>query len=330
MPPDPLRFPETVMAIRVSADIGGTFTDLQFLNTASGALHEYKTPSTPADPAEGLFRGINEASGQFSFSIADVELVLHGTTIATNAVLERKMAPGALLTTAGFEDVLEIGRHMRKDVYGLHAERRSLLVKRSDRFGVVERIDAKGNIVMPLDEAKVEEVAREIARRKIPVVAIGFLDAFRNPAHEIQAREVFFGGAPELIVSISSEISPETREYERFSTTVLNDVERPALTRRGASGLAAIVGRQARRPDAVHGADFVVERRVARNTNRAEYLAFGVTHQHAARHRHHAAAGHVGERVEELRHGGSAARQFTAAKTQAQRAPGLAGGDLGA
>lgn len=218
------------MAIRVSADIGGTFTDLQFLNTVSGELHEYKTPSTPADPAEGLFRGITEASEQFGFGIGDVDLVLHGTTIATNAVLERKIAPGAMLTTAGFEDVLEIGRHMRKDVYGLHAERRSLLIKRSDRFGVVERIDAKGNVVEPLDEARVAEVAREIVRRGIPVVAIGFLNAFRNPAHEIRAREIFAEAAPGLIVSISSDISPEIREYERFSTTALNAMLIPVVS----------------------------------------------------------------------------------------------------
>ena len=117
--------------VRIAVDIGGTFTDLQVFDEARGQLHELKTPTTPDDPAEGLVTGMAQAAERFDFDLADVSLLLHGTTIATNAVLERKFPSGALVTTEGFEDVLEIGRHMRKDVYGLYAEERVLLVPRS-------------------------------------------------------------------------------------------------------------------------------------------------------------------------------------------------------
>ena len=122
-----------IARVRIAVDIGGTFTDLQVFDEVRGQLHELKTPTTPADPAEGLVTGMVQAAERFDFDLADVSLLLHGTTIATNAVLERKFPSGALVTTEGFEDVLEIGRHMRKDVYGLYAEERVLLVPRSRR-----------------------------------------------------------------------------------------------------------------------------------------------------------------------------------------------------
>ncbi len=132
--------------IRIGIDIGGTFTDLQVLDEATGALHCLKTPTTPEDPSIGLMAGIDEAAERFGFAIADVGFLLHGTTIATNAVLERQLARGVLLTTAGFRDVLEIGRHARRDIYGLRPSREPPLIPRDRRLEVAERIRADGTV----------------------------------------------------------------------------------------------------------------------------------------------------------------------------------------
>ena len=130
----------------VGVDIGGTFTDLQILEPDSGIIHDFKSPSTPHDPSEGLIAALKGASGRFGFALSDVGMLLHGSTIATNAVLERKLPKGALITTDGFTDVLEIGRHMRHNVYALKAEPRSVLIPRQRRFGVRERVRADGRV----------------------------------------------------------------------------------------------------------------------------------------------------------------------------------------
>ena len=124
--------------VRIAVDIGGTFTDIEIFDGRRGAAFAHKTPSTPQDPSEGLATGLRESAELFGFALADIGLLLHGTTIATNAVLERKLPKAAMLTTAGFEDVLEIGRHMRKSLYSLVAEQRSLLIPRArDRLPAV-------------------------------------------------------------------------------------------------------------------------------------------------------------------------------------------------
>ena len=123
--------------IRIAIDIGGTFTDLECVDLATGRSQSFKVPTTPDDFSIGFMNAIAGAGERFGFAVSDIRLVIHGTTIATNAVLTRNLPDGALITTAGFEDVLEIGRHARKDVYALKPERRSLLVPRRRRFGVV-------------------------------------------------------------------------------------------------------------------------------------------------------------------------------------------------
>ena len=215
--------------VRIAVDIGGTFTDLQVFDEARGQLHELKTPTTPADPAEGLVTGMALAADRFGFGLADVSLLLHGTTIATNAVLERKFPSGALVTTEGFEDVLEIGRHMRRDVYGLYAEERVLLVPRSRRFGLRERVGADGRVNIPLDEAQAERLVQEIVDCGCETVAVCLLNGFMNPAHEMAFRDLLVKVAPDLEVSIATDISPEIREYERSSTTVLNALLMPVV-----------------------------------------------------------------------------------------------------
>ncbi|MBC7800020.1 MAG: hydantoinase/oxoprolinase family protein, partial [Gemmatimonadaceae bacterium] len=136
----------TSQPVRIAVDIGGTFTDLQILDARTGTIVAWKTPTTPADPSEGLMTGVREAAARFGFALSDVGLLLHGTTIATNAVLERKLADGVLLTTAGFEDVLEITRHVRRDIYGLAPDPFPCLIARDRRLGVNERTRFDGSI----------------------------------------------------------------------------------------------------------------------------------------------------------------------------------------
>lgn len=215
--------------IRVAVDIGGTFTDLQLIDLASGRIHDFKAPSTPHDPSEGLIAALTGASAKFGFALADISMLLHGSTIATNAVLERKLPNGALLTTQGFQDVLEIGRHMRHNVYALKAEPRSLLIPRQRRFGIAERVRADGGIETALDTDAVRRIGERLAGDGVTAVAVAFLHAYRNPVHEQQAAEIL-AAIPGLAVATSHEVSPEIREFERISTTVLNALLKPVIS----------------------------------------------------------------------------------------------------
>jgi N-methylhydantoinase A len=214
--------PATGRDIRVAVDIGGTFTDFEIFDPATGAVYQHKAPSTPADPSIGLLDGLRQAATRFGFALADVRQVLHGTTIATNAVLERKLPKGAVLTTAGFEDLLQIGRHGRRDIYALTASPPPPLVPRNLCLGVAERLRADGSVAVPLEEASVRDAARRLREAGVQAVAVCLLHAYANPAHERRIGALLAEALPGLAVSLSSEISPELREYERLSTTVLN------------------------------------------------------------------------------------------------------------
>ncbi|WP_424813799.1 hydantoinase/oxoprolinase family protein [Roseococcus sp. YIM B11640] len=213
--------------VRIAVDIGGTFTDLQILDERHGRVVAWKTPTTPGDPSEGLLNGVREAADRFGFALGDVGLLLHGTTIATNAVLERQLARGVLLTTSGFEDVLEITRHVRRDLYGLAPEPFPCLIDRDRRFGVEERMRADGSVEIPL--CGIAPVLERIKAARPEAVAIGLLHAYANPSHEIALRDAVRAALPDVPVGISSDISPEIREYERLSTTVLNAVLMPVV-----------------------------------------------------------------------------------------------------
>jgi N-methylhydantoinase A/oxoprolinase/acetone carboxylase beta subunit len=215
--------------VRIAVDIGGTFTDLQILDARHGRVIAWKTPTTPADPSEGLMTGVREAAERFGFALSDVGMLLHGTTIATNAVLERKLARGVLLTTAGFEDVLEITRHFRRDVYGLAPDPLPCLIERDMRLGVPERLRADGSVETPLGD--VSAVIARLKALKPEAIAIGLLHAYANPAHELALRDAVRAAMPDVPISLSSEISPEIREYERLSTTVLNALLMPVVQR---------------------------------------------------------------------------------------------------
>ncbi|MEM6623170.1 MAG: hydantoinase/oxoprolinase family protein [Pseudomonadota bacterium] len=214
--------------LRVAVDIGGTFTDLQVMDTGTGRVWDHKTPSTPEDPSIGLIEGLTGAVAKAWRAMGDIGVILHGSTIATNAVLERRLPKGALITTQGFEDVLAIGRHMRSDVYALLAEPRPVLIPEARRFGVAERVRANGTIETAMDEGAVRALGTQLRDQGIQTVAVVFLHAFRTPDHEIRAAQIL--GELGLTVATSHETSPEIREYERASTTVLNALLKPVMS----------------------------------------------------------------------------------------------------
>lgn len=215
--------------IRIGIDIGGTFTDLQILDETTGALSSFKTPTTPQDPSIGLVTGIRGVAERTGFAMADVRLLVHGTTIATNAVLQRRLANGVLVTTHGFEDVLEIGRHGRKDIYGLKPRQEPPLIARDRRLGLAERMRADGSVETELTDAALEAVVARIEALEAEAVAVSLINAFVNPAHEERVAEAIARARPDLPVSTSSTVSPEIREYERTSTTVLNALLMPIV-----------------------------------------------------------------------------------------------------
>ena len=217
------------MAVRLGIDIGGTFTDLQAFDERTGRSGSVKTPTTPDDPSVGLMAAVDEAAARFGFAPADVGLLLHGTTIATNAELERKLPRGVLLATEGFRDVLEIGRHVRRDIYGLRQRRAEPLIPRHRRLGVSERMRADGSVERALSPAALDQAVTAIREMQAETVAISLLHATINPAHEQALRDAIGRACPDLPVSISSEVSAEIREYERTSTTVLNALLVPVV-----------------------------------------------------------------------------------------------------
>lgn len=224
----PTASPRTV---RIAVDIGGTFTDIEILDETTGQTFAVKTPTTPDDPSEGLITGLRLAGERVGFRFSDISALMHGTTIATNAVLQRRLPKGALITTAGFEDVLEIGRHFRKQVYASKAEPRVVLIPRAWRLGIKERTLATGAIETPLDEGDVAHIAEKLKAGGIQCVAVCLLHAYANAAHEQRIAELLAKHAPELDVSLSHEVSPEIREFERSSTTVLNALLMPVVRR---------------------------------------------------------------------------------------------------
>ncbi len=223
----PLRIDQR--PVRVGIDIGGTFTDLQILDARKGAAVAHKVPTTPEDPSIGLIEGLKEAGQRYGFTLADVGYLLHGTTIATNAVLERKFPAGALITTAGFEDVLEIGRHNRRDVYTVKPVPVPALIERRRRLGIVERITGRGAIEIAITKAALIDIVQRVAALDVKTVAVCLLNAYVNSMHEVIVAERLARDLPGVTVSISSKVSPELREYERTSTTVLNALLMPVV-----------------------------------------------------------------------------------------------------
>ena len=209
-------------SILVGIDVGGTFTD--FVVSDGGELRIYKLPTTPDDQSRAIVDGLKD----LGVEAADV---VHGMTVATNALLERKGAQTALLTTEGFADVLVLGRQNRPHIYHLYQERPPTLVADPWRLEVAERVTHTGEVARALDEEQVRELAARLATAEIESLAIAFLFSYRNPDHEIRAAELIRATCPDLPLSLSSEILPEYREFERTSTTVINAYVQPLVAR---------------------------------------------------------------------------------------------------
>jgi len=219
------------MGYRAGFDVGGTFTDFALLNEATGTVDYFKIPSTPSDPSIAIADGLAELVRLFGLSPGDFAHLGHGTTVATNLVIERKGARTGLITTRGFRDVLEIGRQTRPHLYNYAVERPAPLVPRELRLEVAERILADGKILHPLDEADVRRAAGQLAAEGVTAVVICFLHSYRRPDHERRAREIVHEIMPDAYISISSDVLPEFREYERMSTTVVNAYVGPKMGR---------------------------------------------------------------------------------------------------
>lgn len=214
---------------RIGFDVGGTFTDFTLLNEAAGAVHYFKVPSTPHDPSEAIGRGLAELVRVHKLSPGDVRHLGHGTTVATNMVIERKGAVTGLITTRGFRDVLEIGRQTRPHLYDYRVTRPTPLVPRNLRHEVDERVLSDGTVRTPLNEEQVEAAARSLADAGVGAVVICFLHSYRRPDHERRAAEIVRRVLPEAYISLSSSVLPEFREFERMSTTVLNAYMGPRM-----------------------------------------------------------------------------------------------------
>ena len=213
--------------IRLAVDIGGTFTDVAL--EVDEKRHTAKVLTTPAAPEQGVLTGIRRILADAGIGPADVTIAIHGTTLATNALIERKGARTALVTTEGFRDVLRLGNEARYDQYDLNIALPDPLVPRHLRLPVPERLDNEGKVLKPLDEAAVRALVPVLQAEKVASVAIGYLHAFVNPVHERRTREILAEALPDLPITLSSEVSPEMREWERFSTAAANAYVQPLM-----------------------------------------------------------------------------------------------------
>lgn len=219
----------TTPPFRAAVDTGGTFTDICLLREDTGETFISKVPSTPSDPARAVLCGLAEAMTAAGLDSAGLKLLLHGTTVATNALLEGKGSPTALLVTRGFKDLLLIGRQNRPDLYDFWAVKPPPLIPRRLTFEVTERILADGRVYISLDEEEVESIVREILQAGVLSIAVSFLHSYANPLHEKKVREIISRIHSSARVTLSSDILPEFREYERTSTTAINALVQPPV-----------------------------------------------------------------------------------------------------
>jgi N-methylhydantoinase A len=213
--------------VRLGVDIGGTFTDVVL--EKDGAQFSTKVLTTYAAPEDAIVEGMHQVCAKAGIAPSGIGQIIHGTTLATNALIERRGARTALITTEGFRDVIEMRTESRFEQYDLNLVLPEPLLHRQMRFTVRERVDAKGNVLIPIARAEVEALADRIAEAKFESVAIGLLHSYLNPAHERLIRDVLAKKLPHVSVSISSEVSPQMREYERFNTVVANAYIKPLM-----------------------------------------------------------------------------------------------------
>ena len=214
---------------RLAVDIGGTFTDVVL--EANGRQVTVKVLTTPDNPEQGVLDGVAKAMAETGAQAAEVGLIIHGTTLATNALIERKGAKTALIVTEGLRDSVEMAYENRFEQYDINIDRPDPLVPRYLRWPVTERLNAAGEVLRPLDEASVEALAPKLAEHGIESLAIGLIHSYANPVHERRVAEILGAAAPNLSITLSSEVCPEIREYERQSTTCANAYVRPLMAR---------------------------------------------------------------------------------------------------
>jgi N-methylhydantoinase A len=217
------------MAWRVGVDSGGTFTDVCLFDDATGAITVWKVPSTPDDPSRGIAQGVAEAIARAGASLDAIGYFGHGTTVATNALIQHRGVRTGLITTQGFRDLLEIGRQKRPDLYDIQVDKPPVLVPRDLRLEVPERIHHDGRVETPLDEAAFRDAVRRLRVAGVRAVAVCFLYSFVDPAHEEAAARIIAEEFPAAFTCVSHAVAPEFREYERLSTTVVNAYLGPVM-----------------------------------------------------------------------------------------------------
>ena len=225
MPPRKAKGPDYALGV----DIGGTFTDLALVETRSGQVLAGKVLTNYADLAAGVLNGVTDLIARDRVPAAQVRKVVHGTTLATNALIQRRGARTAMIVTRGFRDLLEMARESRYDIFDIELEVPAPLVPRRLMFEVTERLDARGNIVLPLSSDEVADAARQMRSLGVEAVAVCLMHSFRNPAHEHAVAAAMAAAAPEIAVSLSSDVVPDIREYERASTTAANAYVQPVV-----------------------------------------------------------------------------------------------------
>ena len=222
------------MMFRIGVDVGGTYTDL-VATDESGRTVFAKSPSTPADQSLGVMAGLDELARRLNVTRAEMlaatDRLVHGTTVATNALLERKGAKVALITTEGHRDVIEMREGLKPDRYDLRSPPPAPLVPRERRFGVGERLKASGEVLIPLDAKSLDDAIAAIKQSGATSVAVCFLHSYLNPVHELAAVERLAQALPGGSISRSSDVLPQIKEYERVSTTIVNAYVEPIVRR---------------------------------------------------------------------------------------------------
>ena len=216
---------------RLGCDIGGTFTDFVLLNDRTGEIQINKCLTTPSDPSDAVEQGIRQLEEVTPDFVQGLDEVIHGTTLVINSIIERKGAKTGLITTKGFRDVLELGREIRYAPYDIFAEFPEPLIPRRFRLEVDERVRSDGTVIKPLDRGEARDVVRRVIDMGVDSIAVCLLNSFEYPSHELMIKEIIEDEAPEMSVSISYEVLPQIREYERTSTTVTNAYVKPLTGR---------------------------------------------------------------------------------------------------
>ncbi|CAM5213672.1 Hydantoinase OS=Lysinibacillus sphaericus OX=1421 GN=LS41612_16230 PE=4 SV=1 [Lysinibacillus sphaericus] len=205
---------------RLAIDVGGTFTDVFVFNEDTGEIFVTKTSSTPSNPEQGILNGVEKAElkGQ------DIKIFSHGTTVGTNALIERKLPKTALITTKGFRDVTEIRRGTKEDIWDTYKDTAKPYIQRRDRFEVTERIDYEGTVLQAIDEEEIRVLAKKLKRRGTESIAICFINSYVNGENEAKVKKILLEELPDVYICTSSEVLPEIFEHERMSTTIINAV----------------------------------------------------------------------------------------------------------